>query len=300
VAGIVIVGTGGMGREAAAWLADAGLGAAVLGFLDDDVATHRTQVAGLPVLGGRQWLEEDDSADVEVVVALGGPAARAGVVDHLDAHGVRMATVVHPSASIGPRCEVREGAIVCPGAVLTCDVTLGRALIVNYGAMVGHDGVVGDAVFLAPGAHLAGNVTVGERADVGIGASVIQGVRIGERAVVGAGTVVIRDVAPDSTVVGVPARPIGGGGREAAQRQAAQQAEWREATRPGAARRSDAGAGPAEPGAAGTHGPGQAVRRRDADLDRGGAPRAGVRRAGLARAAGVRRTGAVPPASTWS
>ncbi len=211
MSGIVIVGTGGMGREAAAWIADAGRGDSVLGFLDDDPGTHGTEVAGLPVLGGREWLAADAQGDVEVVVALGGPAARAGFVGHLDALDRRLATVVHPSASIGPRCEVGQGAIICPGAVLTCDVTLGRAVIVNYGAMMGHDGVLGDAVFVAPGAHLAGNVTVRTQADVGIGASVIQGVTVGERAVVGAGAVVIRDVAPDSTVVGVPARPIRGG-----------------------------------------------------------------------------------------
>ena len=211
MAGIVIVGTGGMGREAAAWIADAGRGGAVLGFLDDDPATRDRQVAGLRVLGGRDWLDHDENAAVEVVVALGGPAARARFVSHLDVRDLRLATVVHPSATIGPRCEIGEGAIICPGVVLTCDVTLGRAVIVNYGAMMGHDGVLDDAVFVAPGAHLAGNVTVRAQADVGIGASVIQGVSIGERSVVGAGAVVIRDVAPDTTVVGVPARPIRGG-----------------------------------------------------------------------------------------
>lgn len=211
MAGIVIVGTGGMGREAAAWIDDAGRGGAVLGFLDDEPATHGAQVAGWPVLGGREWLQRDGNADVEVVVALGDPAARAGYLGYLDAHDRRLATVVHPTAVIGPRTEVGAGAIICPGVVLTCDVTLGRAVIVNYGAMLGHDGVLGDAVFVAPGAHLAGNVTVRRQADIGIGASVIQGVTVGERAVVGAGAVVIRDVAPASTVVGVPARPIRGG-----------------------------------------------------------------------------------------
>ncbi len=209
VVGIVIFGTGGMGRESAAWLADAGRGSALRGFLDDDPATHGTEVAGLPVLGGAQWLDREDRADVEVVVALGSPAARDRLTGHLDARGVRLATLVHPTATIGPRCAIGPGSIICPGVVLTCDVTLGSSVIVNYGAMVGHDGLLGAAVFVAPGVHLAGNVTVRAQADIGIGASVIQGVTVGERAVVGAGAVVIRDVAPGATVVGVPARPIG-------------------------------------------------------------------------------------------
>ncbi|HEU67991.1 MAG TPA: sugar acetyltransferase, partial [Candidatus Acetothermia bacterium] len=44
---------------------------------------------------------------------------------------------------------------------------------------------------------------------VGVGASVIPGVRIGAWSVVGAGAAVIRDVAPGSTVAGVPARSLG-------------------------------------------------------------------------------------------
>ena len=205
---IVIYGTGGMGREAAAWVVDVGGGYQVLGFLNDDGSTHGTRVADLPVLGGRECLDNDDHRDVEVVVAIGSPAARARVVDHLDAVGVGLATIVHPSASVGPRITIGAGAIICPGVVLTCDVRVGRAAIINYGAMVGHDADIGSAAFIAPGVHLAGNVTVGEQVDLGIGASVIQGVTIGERAVVGAGAVVIRDVDPDTTVVGVPARPL--------------------------------------------------------------------------------------------
>jgi sugar O-acyltransferase (sialic acid O-acetyltransferase NeuD family) len=242
VARIVIVGTGGMGRETAAWIAAARPRDEVLGYLDDDPATHHTEVAGLPVLGGVDALidghldavagtrdagagtraaagerdaaagERDPAAtvqgDIEVALAIGSPAGRAALAARVVAAGFALASVVHPAASIGPRVTSGAGAIIGPGVVLTCDITLGTAVIVNYGAMIGHDGVVGDHAFIAPGAHLAGNVHVGAQADVGIGASVIQGLRVGERAVVGAGAVVIRDVEPDTTVVGVPAAPI--------------------------------------------------------------------------------------------
>ena len=203
---IVIVGTGGMGREAAAWVHDAGRGDDLVGFLDGDPTRHGTDVAGLPVLGDLDWV--DGHSDVEVVVAIGSPARRRAVVDDLDAADIPLATIVHPSSSVGPRTVIDPGAILCPGVLLTCDVRIGRAAIVNYGAMIGHDGIVGDCAFVAPGADLAGNVTVGTEADVGIGASVIQGITVGDRAVVGACAVVIRDVAPDTTVVGVPARPL--------------------------------------------------------------------------------------------
>ena len=202
----VIVGAGGMGREAAAWALDADPRRELVGFVDDDPATHGTEVAGLPVLGSVD--EFTRLGDAEVVVAIGNPASRHDVVRRLDSVEARIATIVHPDACLGPRVQIADGAIICPGVVLTCDIRVERAAIVNYGALIGHDGVIGPFSFIAPGVNLGGNVTVGAFADVGLGASVIQGCTIGQRTVVGAGAVVIRDVPERTTVVGVPAAPL--------------------------------------------------------------------------------------------
>ena len=47
---------------------------------------------------------------------------------------------------------------------------------------------------------------VGRGASIGSGATIMCGLTIGEGALVGAGAVVTRDVAPGTTVAGVPAR----------------------------------------------------------------------------------------------
>jgi acetyltransferase EpsM len=73
---------------------------------------------------------------------------------------------------------------------------------------VDHESLIGTASHICPGARVAGRVTVESGAFVGIGATIIQSTRVGYESVVGAGAVVISDVAPMSTVVGVPAREV--------------------------------------------------------------------------------------------
>ena len=50
--------------------------------------------------------------------------------------------------------------------------------------------------------------TRGKNGVVGVGASVLGSIMVGDNALVGAGSVVLKPVAPDTTVVGVPARVV--------------------------------------------------------------------------------------------
>lgn len=200
---VVVVGAGGMGREAAAWLLDEDPSPELLGFVDDEGPAGR-EVAGHVVLGARDWVRSNP--DVAVVVAVGNSMARRDLSEFVASAGARLRRVVHPTAYVGPGSELGPGCIVCPGAVVSRDVRIDRGVIVNFGAAVGHDGHLGDHATVGPGARIAGNVEVGACAEVGIGAVVLQGRRVGAAAQVGAGAVVTRDVPDAVLVVGVPAR----------------------------------------------------------------------------------------------
>ncbi len=206
MADVLIYGTRGMGRDTLSWMRDAGTADSVVGFITHNPDEIGGEEVGLPIVGGIDYPILNPG--VKVVPAAGNTPKRVAALRFLQDHGVELVTVIHPTVVLGAGSTVGPGSILCPGAVVCTDVRIGWGVIVNYGALIGHDCVIDDGAFIAPGANLAGTVRVGTGAHVGLGASVVQKLSVGARAMVGAGAVVVRDVAPDTTVVGVPAAAI--------------------------------------------------------------------------------------------
>ncbi len=96
---------------------------------------------------------------------------------------------------------------------------LGRGIMVDHGTgvVIGETAVVGDDVSMLQEVTLGG--TGKEHGDrhpkvcrgvlIGAGAKILGNIEIGEGAKIGAGSIVLDPVPPYTTVVGVPARPVG-------------------------------------------------------------------------------------------
>lgn len=146
-------------------------------------------------------------------VAIGTSKVRAEIAERCIARGAQPINLLAPNSVMHDENTIGPGLVLCPFAMVTSNARLGRFVHLNIYSYVAHDCVIGDFVTLAPGAKCNGNVHVGNHAYIGTGAIIKQGdpskpITIGEGAVVGMGAVVTKDVAPWSTVVGNPARPI--------------------------------------------------------------------------------------------
>ncbi len=209
-------------RELHGLFGSAGCGRGVMPILRTAVADGRQGGSAVfveresrpPVNGTEVWSEDAFFAHPGprfFNVAIADPRLRRKVVERCLATGSRPISIVDPSFVIYDENEIGPGAIICASCIVTSNVRIGAYFHMNLFSYVEHDCVIGDYVTFAPGVRCNGNIHIGDHAYIGSGAIIRQGTPdrplvIGAGAVVGMGAVVTRDVPPDTTVVGNPAR----------------------------------------------------------------------------------------------
>lgn len=143
-----------------------------------------------------------------IVVAIGDNHIRLDKSLQITNTTNKLASLIHPSAYIADDVFIEKGSVIFAGSIIQPETKIGISCIVNTGSTVDHDCLVKDSVHIAPGTNIAGGVTVGSCTWIGIGSTIIQNVSIGSGVIVGAGAVVINDLPDNTTVVGVPAKPL--------------------------------------------------------------------------------------------
>lgn len=209
---MVIVGAGGVARELH-WLVheinQARDTYELLGFVVSDISRLQDTDSRDLVLGDYDWLETHRGEIDCMTIGIGTPAARRRVSADLRQllPDVEFPPLEHPLAHFDrTTSHIGEGAILSAGVLGTVNLDIQPFALIGIGCTLGHEARIGRWSALNPRAAISGGVQIGDEVLVGSRALVLQYLSVGEAAVVGAGAVVTKDVAADTTVVGVPAR----------------------------------------------------------------------------------------------
>ncbi|OGS12367.1 MAG: serine O-acetyltransferase [Elusimicrobia bacterium RIFOXYA2_FULL_58_8] len=158
--------------------------------------------------------EKDPAARGLTEVLLCYPGLHAVWV-HRAAHLLWVRGLFLPARLLSHLARFFTGIEIHPGA------TIGRRFFIDHGmgVVIGETTEIGDDVLLYQGVVLGGTTlehkkrhpTLGNGVVVGAGAIVLGAINIGARSRIGAGSVVLHEIAPDTTVFGVPAHSARGG-----------------------------------------------------------------------------------------
>lgn len=207
---LVILGAGGFGREVVQYVNDINSQSKqydILGFVDDDPLKRGQTYDSVPVIGD---LSSINTREIEIyaVCAIAKPALKKEVVERAYDAGLKFINLVHPTVYLSGSVSFGEGIIISPYCVISVDTFVGSHAAINPQCGIGHDAHIGDFSTLYWNVNISGNVKLGNCVEVGSKAFIKQGLNIGDDAVIGALAAVIRNVEPNTTVAGVPAKKI--------------------------------------------------------------------------------------------
>lgn len=123
---------------------------------------------------------------------------------------------IEPGAFIRDMVEIGDNCVIMMGAVINIGVVIGKGTMIDMNVVLGGRAQIGNNCHIGAGSVIAGvieppsadPVVIEDNVLIGANAVILEGVRIGKGSVVAAGAVVTKNVAPNSVVVGSPAKVI--------------------------------------------------------------------------------------------
>lgn len=211
---IIIVGAGGFGRELLQWIKDINSETPtwkISGFIDDNTHALDGIEIDYKIIGTiKNWQPKEDE---EFALAMGSPELKRKIVAQLKEKGAKFATVIHPKAILTEFTKYGEGFIMFPGSKLSVNSEVGN-FVTLLATFIGHDTYIGDYSVISGGCNVVRNVHIGNDVFLAAGVCIAQNVKIGDGAYLGLGCVVLKDVPPEATMFGNPARALPGKSKE--------------------------------------------------------------------------------------
>lgn len=215
---VIIFGSGGISKEVYYLLKD--INSSVhqqvydfLGFVDTDQSMVGTEIIdGYKIVSSDEYISELASSYpvIGMIIPIGNPNIKQLIFEKVkNISNVVFPNIIHPTVNYDHmNIEMGFGNIFTAGVKLTCDIKFGSFNLLNLNSTVGHDTEIGSYNVINPLVAVSGSVLLKDNCLVGTGAQILQGVTIHSRATVGAGAVVVKNVESNTTVIGIPAKPI--------------------------------------------------------------------------------------------
>ena len=181
----------------------------IVAYGDDSLNKSNEKIDDIPIYNMDKLMSfASDNNIRSAICAIGDNYVRSEKYNYLNNLGFEMISIVHPKSLIDSKVNFGKNVIIEMGtAIHTCS-NIGNNVFLGGDALIGHHNIIGNNVLIGGNVSFGGSVVVEDFVSVGVGASIKPGITIGKGAVIGVGAAVIKNVEPNTTVVGVPAKPL--------------------------------------------------------------------------------------------
>jgi acetyltransferase-like isoleucine patch superfamily enzyme len=165
--------------------------------VDDDSSRWAELVAGVPVVGGRQQLEQlfADGWFDSAVVAIGTSVpARTRFRELCRDLGIPLTNAIDQTVKICSGAELGRGNVVCAFCHFGVGTRVGDNNFLSAYSSFDHHNVLGSDIATGPGCATSGVVHIGDRVRMGTGIFIEPHVEIGEGVQVASGAVIVTSV----------------------------------------------------------------------------------------------------------
>jgi sugar O-acyltransferase (sialic acid O-acetyltransferase NeuD family) len=172
----------------------------IVGIYDDNKSGY---FSGIKIIGK---ISEINNTTAYFIIGIGNDKIRKKIAEEY--HQLKWATLIHPKTIIAKTAIIKEGSVVCAGAIIQTEVEVGKHCIINTNCSIDHESIIGNYCSICPSSTICGQVKVGESSFIGANSTIIQTIEVGKECIIGAGSVVIRNIHSNTKVVGNPAKII--------------------------------------------------------------------------------------------
>lgn len=179
-----------------------------IGFVTDDQKLIGTEKFGIPILGRNAF---SDFPNAQVIAVPGSPVSflhRVDIIENLNVDKERLATIIHPKASVSSNANIGKNVLIMAGVVITSNAIIKDNVCILPNSVIHHDSIIGAYTLISSNATIAGNVEIGDNCYIGAASSIINGITIGEKSLIGIGSNVIRACSPSSKIAGNPSKNL--------------------------------------------------------------------------------------------
>jgi sugar O-acyltransferase (sialic acid O-acetyltransferase NeuD family) len=206
---LLIIGARGFGREVFGistqtkeynndWI--------IKGFLDDKVDALEGFNNYPSIISSVEDYEvqEDDL----FICALGDVIYKKKYIKMILDKGGLFTNIIHPSSMIGLNSKIGNGVIICPFTYVSCDINIGDYVTIQTHSAVGHDTIIEDYCQINALTFFGGFSKIKNGATINPGSKIAPKKTVGENSIIGINSSVIRNIDPNCTAYGNPAKKI--------------------------------------------------------------------------------------------